>query len=79
MQPSNLNLTRLLYSLQSQEKESMFAYLAVHSVLVCRKHCCAIYGLDEHLKRHHSMPAEERRALLTAYEDFNVLLLAEVI
>jgi hypothetical protein len=57
----------------------MFAYLAVHSVLVCCEHRCAIYGLDEHLKRHHSMPAEERRALLAAYEDFNVLPLAEVI
>ncbi|KAF2820467.1 hypothetical protein CC86DRAFT_113447 [Ophiobolus disseminans] len=58
--------------------ESAFAYMALYSVLVCRKHGCAIYGLDEHLKRHHHMSAAERRALLAAYKDCNVLPLAEV-
>ncbi|KAF2831824.1 hypothetical protein CC86DRAFT_463609 [Ophiobolus disseminans] len=58
--------------------ESAFAYIALYSVLVCRKHGCAIYGLDEHLKRHHHMSAAERRALLAAYKDCNVLPPAEV-
>jgi hypothetical protein len=69
--------TRLLYPLPSQE-ESMFAYFALYSVLVCCEDCCALYGLDGHLKRYHSMPPAERGALLAAYEDFNVLTPAKV-
>jgi hypothetical protein len=56
----------------------MFARLALYRVLICCEHGCAVYGLDKHLKQHHSMPAAERRALITSYEDFNVLPPAEV-
>jgi hypothetical protein len=56
----------------------MFARQLLYGVLICREHCCAVYGLDKHLKQHHSMPAAKRRALLDSYKDFDVLLPAEV-
>jgi hypothetical protein len=56
----------------------MFARHVLYRVLICREHGCAVYGLDKHLKQHHSMPAAERRALITSYEDFDVLPPAEV-
>jgi hypothetical protein len=56
----------------------MFARQLLYGVLICREHCCAVYGLDKHLKQHHSMPAAKRRALLHSYKDFDVLLPAEV-
>jgi hypothetical protein len=45
----------------------MFTYLSAYSVLICNEHQHAVYGLDEHLKRHHSLPIARRRELLTAY------------
>jgi hypothetical protein len=45
----------------------MFTYLPAHRVLICVEHQHAVYGLDEHLKRHHGLPAAKRRELLAAY------------
>jgi hypothetical protein len=56
----------------------MFTRYVLYRVLICREHGCAVYGLNKHLKQHHSMPAAERRALITSYEDFDVLPPAEV-
>jgi hypothetical protein len=56
----------------------MFTYYKPYQVLLCREHRCAVYGLEKHLERHHSMPTAERRALLAAYKDFDVLPPAEV-
>jgi hypothetical protein len=56
----------------------MFARYLLYGVLICREHCCAVYGLDKHLKQHHSMSAAERKSLLASYKDFDVLPPAEV-
>jgi predicted transcriptional regulator len=56
----------------------MFARHELYRVLICREHGCAVYGLDKHLKQHHSMPAAERRELLALYEDFHRIPPAEV-
>jgi hypothetical protein len=56
----------------------MFARHVLYRVLICREHSCAVYGLNKHLKQHHSMPAAERRALITLYKNFDVLPLVEV-
>jgi hypothetical protein len=45
----------------------MFTYLSAYSVLICNEHQHAVYSLDEHLKRHHSLLIARRRELLTAY------------
>jgi hypothetical protein len=52
--------TALLYSI-------MFIYLPAYRVLICVEHYHAVYGLDEHLKRHHGLPAARRRELRAAY------------
>jgi hypothetical protein len=41
-------------------------------VLICIEHHYAIYGLDEHLKRHHGLPAVKRRELLAAYTELAI-------
>jgi hypothetical protein len=56
----------------------MFTRYPSYQVLICCQHCCAVYGLDKYLERHHAMPAAERRALLAAYEDSDLLPPAEV-
>jgi hypothetical protein len=48
----------------------MFTYLPAYCVLICVEHQHAVYGLDEHLKRHYSLPAARRRELLAAYAGF---------
>lgn len=53
----------------------MFIPFLSYGVLICREYCCAVYSLDEHLKRRHAMPTLERRALLAAYADFPLALL----
>jgi hypothetical protein len=45
----------------------MFTYLPAYRVLICVEHQHAVYGLDEHLKRHHSLPAARRKELRAAY------------
>jgi hypothetical protein len=57
---------------------AMFAQYLLYGVLICCKHCCAVYSLNKHLKQHHSMSVAERKALLALYKDFDVLPLAEV-
>jgi hypothetical protein len=57
---------------------AIFTQYPAYSVLLCRKHCCAVYGLNKHLKRHHSMPAAERRELLALYKDFALIAPGEV-
>jgi hypothetical protein len=60
--------------------EGIFACFALYGVLVCREHRCAVYGPDEHLKRHHSnTPISKRRELLALYEDFHRLPPAEIV
>jgi hypothetical protein len=45
----------------------MFTYLPTYRVLICVEHHYAVYSLDEHLKRHHGLPAAKRRELRAAY------------
>jgi hypothetical protein len=45
----------------------MFTYLPAYRVLICVEHYHAVYGLDEHLKRHYSLLAARRRELRAAY------------
>jgi hypothetical protein len=60
--------------------EGIFARFALYRVLVCREHRCAVYRLDEHLKRHHrNMPISKRRELLDLYKDFYRLPPAKVV
>jgi hypothetical protein len=56
----------------------MFTYYEPYQVLLCRKHRCAVYSLDKHLKQQHGMPAAERRALLATYKGINLLPPAQV-
>jgi hypothetical protein len=48
----------------------MFTYLSAYRVLICVEHQHAVYGLDEHLKRHYGLPAAKRRELRAAYAGF---------
>jgi hypothetical protein len=57
---------------------AIFTRYPAYSVLLCRKHHCAVYGLNKHLKRHYSMPVAEQRELLALYEDFTLLTPGEV-
>jgi hypothetical protein len=60
--------------------EGIFARFALYGVLVCREHRCAVYGLDEHLKRHHrNTSISKRRELLALYEDLHRLPTEEVV
>jgi hypothetical protein len=45
----------------------MFTYLPAYRVLICVEHQHAVYGLDEHLKRHLGLPTARRKELLAAY------------
>ncbi|KAF2818031.1 hypothetical protein CC86DRAFT_461270 [Ophiobolus disseminans] len=63
------------------EREGIPAILTLYpaySVLLCREHRCAVYGLDCHLKKHHHMPAPQRQELLALYEELPLLPLGEV-
>jgi hypothetical protein len=55
------------YVTRSSLSPRMFTYLPAHRVLIYVEHQHAVYGLDEHLKRHHGLPAAKRRELLAAY------------
>ena len=67
------------FYLVAMRDHSLFVYVPQYSVLVCRKHRCAIYGLDEHLKRHHPhTPISQRRELLTLYEHLHRVPPADV-
>jgi hypothetical protein len=46
----------------------MFTHLPLYRVLVCQEHQRAVYNPDEHLKRHHRLPAAQRRELLAPYK-----------
>jgi hypothetical protein len=63
--------TALLYSI-------MFTYLPDYRVLICVEHYYAVYGLDEHLKRHYSLPAARRRELRAAYAGLAINALKHV-
>jgi hypothetical protein len=49
-----------------------FLYLSAHSVLICLEHQHAVYGLDEHLKRHHGLVAARRKELLATYAGLTI-------
>jgi hypothetical protein len=51
----------------------MLTYLPLYSVLLCYEHQHAVYGLDEHLKRHHKLPIAQRRELLALYSGHALL------
>jgi hypothetical protein len=51
---------------------SMFVYLSSYRVLICVEHQHAVYSLDEHLKRRHSLPVAQRRELLATYERYSL-------
>jgi hypothetical protein len=69
-----------ILQLSAMPGEDIFARFTLYRVLVCREHRCAVYGLDEHLKRHHrNMPIPKRRELLDLYKDFHRLPPAEVV
>jgi hypothetical protein len=48
----------------------MFTYLSSYSTLICIEHQQAVYSLDEHLKRRHSLPVAQRRQLLATYQSY---------
>ncbi|KAF2022929.1 hypothetical protein EK21DRAFT_119243 [Setomelanomma holmii] len=50
----------------------MFTYLAAYKVLICLEHQHAVYSLDEHLKRHYSLPVARRRELLAVYAGLSI-------
>jgi hypothetical protein len=66
---SSLQLSTTLYNNTrlSLFYSIMFTYLPAYRVLICVEHQHAVYGLDEHLKRHHSLLAAKRRELRAAY------------
>jgi hypothetical protein len=39
----------------------MFTRYPPYQVLICCEHRCAVYGLDKHLERHHTMPIPGRQ------------------
>jgi hypothetical protein len=43
---------------------AIYTQYQAYGVLLCCEHQCAVYGLNKHLKRHHSMLAAEWRELL---------------
>jgi hypothetical protein len=49
---------------------AIFTRYPAYSVLLCYEHCCAVYGLDKHLKQYHNMRAAEQRAWLALYKNF---------
>jgi hypothetical protein len=56
----------------------MFTYLPYHSVLVCLTHQCAVYSIDEQLKRYHKLPVAQRRELLAEYQGLTLCSPIEV-
>jgi hypothetical protein len=48
----------------------MFTYLSSYSTLICIEHQQAVYSLDKHLKRRHSLPVAQRRQLLATYQSY---------
>lgn len=56
----------------------MLTYLPAYHVLICTYHHCAVYGLDEHLKRLYKLPAHARRDLLVPYYHLPLLLPEQV-
>jgi hypothetical protein len=52
----------------------MLTYLPTYYILICYDHRYAVYSLNEHLKRHHKLPAYIRRELLAAYYYLYLLL-----
>ena len=57
----------------------MFTYLPAYRVLICCEHQQAVYGLDEHLKRHHKLPIAKRRELLAEYQGLSLSLPSQVL
>jgi superfamily II DNA/RNA helicase len=57
----------LQYTCLSLPHSLMFTYLPAYRVLICVEHQHAVYGLDEHLKRHHGLLTARRKELLAAY------------
>jgi hypothetical protein len=66
---SSLQLSSTLYNNTrlSLFYSIMFTYLPAYRVLICVEHQHAVYGLDEHLKRHQGLPAARRKELRAAY------------
>jgi hypothetical protein len=56
----------------------MFTYLPAYHVLICVEHHHAVYGLDKHLKRHHSLPIARRKEVRAAYADLAINALKHV-
>lgn len=52
---------------------TMLTYLSTYNILICREHQRAIYGVDEHFKRYHKLPLEDRKVLLNAYSSLSLL------
>jgi hypothetical protein len=51
----------------------MLTYLPLYRVLICDEHQHTVYSLDEHLKRHHKLPAVQRRELLALCSSYTLL------
>jgi hypothetical protein len=56
----------------------MLTYLPQYQILICDEHQHAIYSLDEHFKRYHTLPIAERRALIALYSSYALLLPTQV-
>jgi hypothetical protein len=56
----------------------MLSYLPTYRVLICNEHQYAICSLDEHLKRYHKLPINERRELQKRYSSYTLQPPADV-
>ena len=75
--PSDSSTTSIY--LVAMRDNPLFIYLPLYRVLVCCKHRCAVYSLDEHLKRFHpKTPISKRRELLASYEHLHRVPPADV-
>ena len=69
----------IYYYLAAMCDDALFIYLPLYRVLVCRQHRCAVYGLHEHLKRHHpNTPTCQRKELIASYEHLHRVPPADV-
>lgn len=51
----------------------VFCFLADFGVIVCSQHGTAVVSLDEHLSKHHAVPARDRREILERFKDFDTV------
>jgi hypothetical protein len=63
----------LVAATTTTQRAAMLTYLPLYRVLICDEHQHTVYSLDEHLKRHHKLPAVQRRELLALCSSYTLL------